>query len=456
MGMPPEVKRVRSHGESPASIDMAKLERQIKKQKRKEKEEKFMTEDIEIGASTKQDSTNFFEQIGAKFTVKNKMDSTIHDVLPGGNYAVKFHPMMGFYLEKIEDFPQPKKIYGNTVPRARRIINSFLTKDSNLGVLLTGEKGAGKTMLGRMISKIAADELSIPTLFVTSDMSSEGFYQFLYKIRQQCIVFIDEYEKIFDKEAQETMLTLLDGVFQSKKMFILTCNDVHKIDQHLRNRPGRIHYALNFTGLDRDFIKEYCQDCLEDKSKVEEVANISSLFSAMNFDMLQSIVWEMNLYKESAPQVIEMLNAKPENDANNAAHDVRIILPEGFPTPSVGRDGTTSISGTPLRDSGFSTHIGFSDFFEMTPEDKEKVIKIFKPHLPKMGYFEYDDDDKTKVIDGSVSIPLNFTLADVKKLDFDNGTYIFSKTVLGMTFEAVVKRRQVVRNTYQGIYDQLF
>jgi hypothetical protein len=73
-----------------------------------------------------------------------------------------------------------------------------------------------------------------------------------------------------------------------------------------------------------------------------------------------------------------------------------------------------------------------------------------------MGYFEYDDDDKTKVIDGSVSIPLNFTLADVKKLDFDNGTYIFSKTVLGMTFEAVVKRRQVVRNTYQGIYDQLF
>jgi hypothetical protein len=124
--------------------------------------------------------------------------------------------------------------------------------------------------------------------------------------------------------------------------------------------------------------------------------------------------------------------------------------------PVFKRDGTTSISGTPLRDSGFSTHIGFSDFFEMTPEDKEKVIKIFKPHLPKMGYFEYDDDDKTKVIDGSVSIPLNFTLADVKKLDFDNGTYIFSKTVLGMTFEAVVKRRQVVRNTYQGIYDQLF
>jgi hypothetical protein len=67
------------------------------------------------------------------------------------------------------------------------------------------------------------------------------------------------------------MLTLLDGVFPSKKLFILTCNDKWRIDKHMRNRPGCIFYMLDFKGLDADFIREYCEDRLDAKEYIERI-----------------------------------------------------------------------------------------------------------------------------------------------------------------------------------------
>ena len=61
---------------------------------------------------------------------------------------------------------------------------------------------------------------------------------------------IDEFEKIFSGEKQQHILTLLDGVFSTHKLFLLTCNDKWKIDSHMRNRPGRIYYMIEFEGLE--------------------------------------------------------------------------------------------------------------------------------------------------------------------------------------------------------------
>lgn len=425
------------------------------REKRRKQEEKFSNPEMEEGGngdSKELENNTFFEQTGSNFMVKNRMNSVMHDVLPGGNYAIKFAMGVGFYLEKIEDFPNPEKIYGNTVQRARRILNSFIVRDRNLGVLLSGEKGSGKTMLGRVVSRIAADEMQIPTLFVTSDMSSEGFYQFLYKIRQPCIVFIDEYEKIYDKESQEKMLTLLDGVFQSKKLFILTCNDQYKIDSHLRNRPGRIHYAFDFKGLDREFVKEYCQDRLDDKSRINEVANISSLFSAMNFDMLQSIVWEMNTYKESAPEVIECLNAKPENDGG-ARHEIKVIAPAGFPEHAV-NSGSSAVIGSPLKDSGIHILVTY-DLDDIEESDFNLLIEKFKDHNDT-GYFIFDEKNPKKITGGEITLDLHCTVENMKNVDFDKGVYTFEKSVNGVPFTIVATRTEPKKTTYSGFYRHMF
>ena len=55
---------------------------------------------------------------------------------------------------------------------------------------------------------------------------------------------------------QDAMLTLLDGVYPAKMLFLLTTNDKYKVSNHMRNRPGRIYYVIDFEGLSSDFIRE--------------------------------------------------------------------------------------------------------------------------------------------------------------------------------------------------------
>jgi hypothetical protein len=108
------------------------------------------------------------------------------------------------------------------------------------------------------------------------------------------------------------MLTLLDGVYPSKKLFILTCNDKWRVNEHMRNRPGRIYYMMDYKGLEHDFIVEYCMDNLDATEHVPAVCRIASLFDQFNFDMLKAMVEEMNRYDETPHEVMKMLNTKPE------------------------------------------------------------------------------------------------------------------------------------------------
>jgi hypothetical protein len=131
-------------------------------------------------------------------------------------------------------------------------------------------------------------------------------------IEQPTVILFDEFEKVYDKDDQEKMLTLLDGVYPSKKLFILTCNDKWRIDSHMRNRPGRIFYSLDFKGLEQDFIMEYCADNLDNVDHIASVCRVAAMFDQFNFDMLKALVEEMNRYKETASEAMRMLNAKPE------------------------------------------------------------------------------------------------------------------------------------------------
>jgi hypothetical protein len=236
----------------------------------------------------------------------------LHEALPVGNYTVKFDPMSKcFYLEAIESFEIRGKVYGDTRKQAKRILNTFNDRTASTGVMLTGEKGSGKTLLAKMLAVNAA-EVGVPTIVINEPWCGEGFNAFMQMIEQPTVILFDEFEKVYDKENQEKMLTLLDGVYPSKKLFILTCNDKWRIDSHMRNRPGRIFYSLDFKGLEQDFIMEYCHDNLKNADQIGSVCRVAAMFDQFNFDMLKALVEEMNRYEESASEAMRMLNAKPE------------------------------------------------------------------------------------------------------------------------------------------------
>jgi hypothetical protein len=254
----------------------------------------------------------YFLKSGNTFAVSSKEAMDLHEVLPAGNYVVKQNPMnKQFYLEQIDSFEIKGKLYGNTTRHADRILNTFKDRGASTGVMLTGEKGSGKTLLTKQISINAALE-GIPTIVINAPWCGDNFNSFMQTIDQSCVILFDEFEKVYSKEEQEAILTLLDGVYPSKKLFLLTCNDKWRVDQHMRNRPGRIFYMIDFSGLDTAFVREYCEDNLLNKGHIDAVCNISTIFNQFNFDMLKAMVEDMNRYGETPQEVIKLLNAKPE------------------------------------------------------------------------------------------------------------------------------------------------
>ena len=267
----------------------------------------------------------YFLKQGNSYSVSKKEALDLHHQLPVGNYVIKKNDLTGsLYLEGIDKFEIKGKIYGDTVSRADRILYTFGARSASTGVMLTGEKGSGKTLLAKMLS-IKGYDLGIPTIVINQPWCGDAFNAFIQSIEQPVIVVFDEFEKVYDSQEQEKMLTLLDGVYPSKKLFVLTCNDKWRIDSQMRNRPGRIFYNIEYKGLDADFIREYCEDTLEAMEHIEKIVGIAGTFDQFNFDMLKALVEEMNRFQEAPQNSMEMLNIKPEY-GSDCRYKIKLIV----------------------------------------------------------------------------------------------------------------------------------
>lgn len=372
-----------------------------------------------------------FIRKGNTFRVAPEQAIQIEKHLPVGTYSVK-HDDNGLFLDQIDSFEVKGKIYGDAPARAARIINTFLDRPNSTGVLLSGEKGSGKTLLTKIVS-VEAAKLGIPTLIVNFPYKGDGFNTFIQSIDQPCIVLFDEFEKVYDDDDQTLALTLLDGVYPSKKLFMLTVNESHKVNMSMKNRPGRLYYSFEYEGLSMDFIREYCADNLLNMAHMDKLCAISTTFYRFSFDMLKAMVEEMNRYSENAQEVLMVLNAKPQYDGRVYTYDVTVYDPTGTEVPQAFLD-QVKIRMNPVEI--YSIRIGVSNKKyvrervaitktgevevedpECAPEDAKEISLVWShSHLTRVEPYTGDvtlvNDEKYKLVLQRVIAPTRGSIYD--------------------------------------------
>lgn len=227
--------------------------------------------------------------------------------LPKGIYEVKVS-MTGFYLSKIaESFTFDYKLYGLNQKFIDYVLKTYENTTGNLGVLLDGIKGTGKTV----VAKELCNRLQLPVILVQSmgvDTNSKLIKYLSTSIDFDCIFFFDEYEKEFKNSSD--VLSFMDGTYNSiyRKVFLLTTNELN-VDPNLLGRPSRIRYKKSFSNLSEEVTREILNDILEDKTAIEKVIELTHSMNIITIDLIKAIATEINIHGvEALPNIKETFN----------------------------------------------------------------------------------------------------------------------------------------------------
>ena len=227
--------------------------------------------------------------------------------LPKGIYEVKLS-MTGFYLSKIaESFTFDYKLYGLNQKFIDYVLKTYENTTGNLGVLLDGIKGTGKTVTAKEL----CNRLQLPVILVQSmggDTNSKLIKYLSTAIDFDCIFFFDEYEKEFKNSSD--VLSFMDGTYNSiyRKVFLLTTNELN-VDPNLLGRPSRIRYKKSFGNLSEEVTREILNDILEDKTAIEKVIELTHSMNIITIDLIKAIATEINIHgAESLSDIKETFN----------------------------------------------------------------------------------------------------------------------------------------------------
>lgn len=271
----------------------------------------------------------------------------IHENLPLGVYQLTKRLDGEYDLIKIKDLSLPNKLYGD-LSIVDKWIKSFNTFDKNLGILLSGLKGSGKTIYAK---KFCIDSKR-PVILINEPISGEGFNRILSaKELNGSVIFIDEYEKIYnDSDKENLLLSILDGQVDNHLAFVLTVNESNLVSSNIINRPGRIKYLKSFGSLDSDTIDQVIQDRLDNQKHKDDLVSSLKKLDFITYDILNTIIDEINVFDEPASICCKNLNLSREDvyvkvfeEIDGISYDTNVITKILF-SDSDGSTDTSIIS----------------------------------------------------------------------------------------------------------------
>ena len=169
------------------------------------------------------------------------------------DFTDKIGSLKGFAPEPIID----KYLWKDFEQEVAEVANGNLAKTS---ALLYGPPGNGKTSLVKYIA--TKYRLPIMVFTLNPDWSNHDLLLLFAQIPKRCIVLFEDFDNYFNKRecvigggelnkvkfTFDIILNGLDGVYNTYEnvVFIMTVNDINKVDDAIKNRPSRFKFTRHF------------------------------------------------------------------------------------------------------------------------------------------------------------------------------------------------------------------
>ena len=349
-------------------------------------------------------------KLGARLSVIDGDDVEIMDALPPAVYAMKFSKMQGFWFEPMTLEPFSGKVYGEQLRMAGKVERRYrMVEGRNLGVLLSGPKGTGKSLFVRNLAAKLSAEMPV---IVVKENGGQPMLSELASLKGRAVIIFDEFEKMFRADAtagsgcntrendireQETALSFFDGVeTRQEKLLLLTVNETCNLSRLLLGRPGRIHYHFRMALPTTAEIEDYLADNLGagvPGDRRDVAAKLAS--RAVSWDSLTAVTNELNTGEtvedtlkdlnlgtdeadgiriamraiyENGAESVAFLDADDGDDALETTFAVRATLPDGKRT-KIWTRVKAPVAG--LRPTGAVGEFEVAGFTQEPPEDCE-------------------------------------------------------------------------------------
>ena len=270
---------------------------------------------------------------GTAYSIRSRADKTKE--LPGGVYRF-VQTMVGWYLDRNATcFEFPFKVYDASDHVIARICRYWTDNGGNLGVLMNGLRGAGKTMTAQLLANRLIEERDLPVLVVREPIPLQIVFD---AVRQDMMVIFDEFEKTHDEEAQQALLSTIDGMSRSShnRLIIFTTNTA-SINENFRDRPSRIHYQFEFQRVADEIIEGLIRDSLpEDLHYLKnDIMSFLQTRAICTIDIVKAVISEVKTFRESPTAFEDILNV---SKGEPPAYTISVLDPTDNSVKNVFRD----------------------------------------------------------------------------------------------------------------------